>query len=529
MKRLVIVLLYCLFVGYSFQAYSQSIPLGQPINTGSNDEYNPCISGNGKTMLFEQLYFNESKPTVQISYMKSGSWTRPETLNGANSDIPTISNGGFFVNYNGNIVLFHSARYGGIGGNDIWMIEKTIIGTWSVPKNLAKPINTAGSEVDPSMSPDGKYLYFTRQDATKTPEGTPCGKIYMSERLGKDTWKAPVLMPSPINKNCECAGRMLNDNKTFVFASMRDGGMGGYDIYKTKQNIDGSWEEPVPYSIINTSKDDCYVSVPTNGTLIYHTTPGKTGGLDIGRTMIPENLQSEKITMLQGTVRNETNNLLIVPKVVVTNIATNKATIYTGGLDGTYTASVPQDGNYDVAIMANDGKFSFKSMIFKTPSISKFEEKNIDVKLKPTIPNALFVASNISFVENTDTLDAFSLVEVNRIYSMLKANLTMKIEIGVHSHTADVSPDMKPLYTGVIVDTLGTMVDSTHKTVYELKYTYTTDNTKNQAKTLQSMLIKKGIPTERVVPVGYGNRQPLSPPPADKTLNRRVEIKIIDE
>jgi outer membrane protein OmpA-like peptidoglycan-associated protein len=62
-----------------------------------------------------------------------------------------------------------------------------------------------------------------------------------------------------------------------------------------------------------------------------------------------------------------------------------------------------------------------------------------------------------------------------------------------------------------------------------LKTTYSSDNTKNQAKAIATILTKKGIPIERVIPKGYGNKEPLSPPPADKALNRRVELKVIHE
>jgi outer membrane protein OmpA-like peptidoglycan-associated protein len=509
--------------------FSQSIPLGQPINTGNSDEYNPCISGNGRTMIFEQLYFNENKPIVQISYQKNGAWTRPEALPGANTDITTITNGGFFLNQNGNIILFHSARYGGVGNNDIWMIEKTIIGSWSAPKNLAKPINSPLQETDPALSPDGKYLYFTRLINEKTPDGSPCGKIFVAERSGKDSWKTPVMLPSPININCECAGRMLSDNKTFIFASMREGGSGGYDIYKTIQHNDGSWEEPVPYSFINTAKDERYVSVPAGGGLVYHSAPAKTGGMDVVRTKIPDNLQPDKVTLLQGTVKNASNNLALVPKVVVTNTTFNKSITYPGAADGSYTAIIPQDGLYDVAIMATDGGFSFKSMLFKAPKPTKYEEKTVDTKLIPTKPGIVFPLNNIAFVNNSDTLENFSMAEINRLFIMLKANITSRVEIGVHTFGIEQDSIFRAGLTATIIDTVGTYTDSTGRELPVLKKTYSSDNTKNQAKAIVNILTKKGIPIERVVPKGYGDKEPLSPPPADKALNRRVVLTVIHE
>lgn len=529
MKNVKLVIVVGLFFLLPTQVFPQSIPLGQPINTSNSDEYNPCISGNGRTMIFEQLYFNENKPYVQISYQKNGTWTRPEQLPGANTEITTITNGGFFLNQTGNIILFHSARFGGVGSNDIWMIEKTIIGSWAAPKNLAKPINSTAHETDPSLSPDGKYLYFTRLTSEKTPDGSPCGKIFVAERVGKDGWKTPVVLPAPINQTCECAGRMLSDNKTFLFASMRAGGMGGYDIYKTEQKSDGTWEEPVTYSFINTSKDERYVSVPAGGGLIYHSAPAKTGGLDVMRTKIPDDLQPDKVTLLQGNVKNASNNLAILPKVVVTNTANNKSLTYIGAADGSYTAVIPQDDVYDVAIMAYDGGFSYKSMLFKPSKQPKYEEKMVDVKLDPNKPGNIFPLSNIAFVNNTDSLEGYSMAELNRLAIMLKANITMRVEIGVHTIDVEEDTAQRKNMTAMIVDTIGTYTDSSGHDRYKFKNTYTSNNTTKQAKMITNLLVKKGIPLERVVPKGYGDKQPLSPPPADKALNRRVELKVVHE
>ena len=525
-KFVIVVLGMFLLCGGSL--FSQNIPIGTPLNGMGTDEFNPCISGNGKALVFEQQFPGE-KAAAMISYQKNGAWSKPEELKGANTPIPTILNGGYYLNQNANSLVYHSPISNGIGGSDIYIMEKTILGTWGATRNPGKPLNSPAHETDPSLSPDGKFLYFTRLINTKTPNGAPCGKIFVSERLGKDLWKAPVMLPSPINMNCECGGRMLSDNKTFLFASMREEGMGGYDIYKTILLPDGTWENPVPYKFINTDKDERYVSVPAAGGLIYYTGAEKGGGLDVFRSKIPDELQPDKVTLLQGTVRNAATNLTLVPKVVVTNVVTNKSVIYPGAADGSYTAFVPQDNVYDVAIMSQEGGTTFKSYLFKTAAQPKYEEKTIDVKLNPIKPDVLCGLNNLSFVNNSDTLESFSNVEVMRLFILLKANITSRIEIGVHTNSVISDTIFQPGMTGRIIDTLGTYADSTGRELYRLRTTYTTDNTLNQAKAIVRNLVKRGIPVERVIPKGYGDRQPLSPAPADAILNRRVELKIIHE
>ena len=48
--------------------------------------------------------------------------------------------------------------------NDIYVYFKNQDGTWSTPINLGATINTNFSEKTPSISPDGKYLFFGRDE-----------------------------------------------------------------------------------------------------------------------------------------------------------------------------------------------------------------------------------------------------------------------------------------------------------------------------------------------------------------------------
>jgi OOP family OmpA-OmpF porin len=476
-----------------FALFAQSPLIGPPINTTEMYEFNPCLSGNGRTMIFESSFSATDRPILEISYQKNGTWTNREEVTGAFHTITSLSsNGGFFLNNNSNILLFHSKLPKSEGSFDIWIMEKNALGTWTKAQNIGAPINSTAAEMDASISADGKYLFFTRiSSKDKTPEGNPCGKLFVAENTGKE-WKAPVLMPAPINMGCECAGRMLADNKTFLFASMRAGGLGGYDIYKTVQKSDGSWEEPLPYSFINTSKDDKYVSVPAEGSTIYSTGTEKKGSLDVVKTKIPDDLQPEKTTLVQGNIKNAANNPILSTKIIVTNTTTNKSNIYIGAKDGSYTFSVPQDKDvYDVAILSNE-IHSFKSMLFFPPKTNpKYEEKTIPIQLLHLKAGMVLPLPNIAFVNNSDSLQSYSILEVTRIYNMLKSNITMRIEIGVHTNDAK------------------------------------NDNTSNQAHAIANILIKKGIPVERVIPKGYGNSQPLNPAPTDLFQNKRVEFKII--
>jgi hypothetical protein len=68
-------------------------------------------------------------------------------------------------------LIFHSNRLGGFGEHDLYISFRNTRNEWTQPKNMGPAINTKGWEMAPSLSPDGKYLFFTRREAfqTKTP------------------------------------------------------------------------------------------------------------------------------------------------------------------------------------------------------------------------------------------------------------------------------------------------------------------------------------------------------------------------
>ena len=67
-------------------------------------------------------------------------------------------------------LIFHSDRPGGYGDHDLYIAFRKGENQWTEPVNMGKNINTSGWEMGPSLSPDGKYLFFTRRKAWDTEE-----------------------------------------------------------------------------------------------------------------------------------------------------------------------------------------------------------------------------------------------------------------------------------------------------------------------------------------------------------------------
>ncbi len=64
------------------------------------------------------------------------------------------------ISPDGSYMIFESQRDGGYGGTDIY-VSFNLKGKWSAPISLGKPINTPSYETAATITPDGKYMFYT--------------------------------------------------------------------------------------------------------------------------------------------------------------------------------------------------------------------------------------------------------------------------------------------------------------------------------------------------------------------------------
>ena len=66
-----------------------------------------------------------------------------------------------YVTPDESMIIFSSEKPGGYGGADIYLSWKNKDGKWVEPRNMGSEINSAGSEYGSTISPDGKYFFYT--------------------------------------------------------------------------------------------------------------------------------------------------------------------------------------------------------------------------------------------------------------------------------------------------------------------------------------------------------------------------------
>ncbi len=121
-----------------------------------------CFAANGN------LYFDRGGPdetgawrwSLYVSEYRHGKYDAPRMLPGA-------INGGEidwcpWIAPDESYLIWSSHRAGEAGGGDLYVSHHQADGSWSPPLNLGDRINTPGQERFPSVSPDGRYLFFAR-------------------------------------------------------------------------------------------------------------------------------------------------------------------------------------------------------------------------------------------------------------------------------------------------------------------------------------------------------------------------------
>lgn len=141
--------------------WSKPINAGKQINTASN-EYYVSFSKEG-TMYFSSNAKangdNKGNYDIYSSLNEKGSFQNPVRLN------DSINTKGYeadvFIANDESYIIFCGDLAGGYGKGDLYISFKKSDGGWTKAKNMGKAINTAGHELCPFVTKDGKYLFYT--------------------------------------------------------------------------------------------------------------------------------------------------------------------------------------------------------------------------------------------------------------------------------------------------------------------------------------------------------------------------------
>jgi Tol biopolymer transport system component len=147
-------------------AWSDPVRLGSPINSGADDG-SPCVTNDG-TMVFHSNRGGGSGGSEMYRSKPIGkAYSQVENL-GRIIDTGTKESEPYMAPDESYLIFISQTRIGGKGGWDLWICFRNQDGSWTPPSNMGPEINTADDEYGPRVTPDGKYLFFTRENRGKT-------------------------------------------------------------------------------------------------------------------------------------------------------------------------------------------------------------------------------------------------------------------------------------------------------------------------------------------------------------------------
>lgn len=207
---------------YSDTLFSEPKAFSPRLNQPFKNTGDPSFSSDGNTIFFSQNGSEESRKgviTMQLFSAKSNGtdkWKSPEKLPFCSPQYNYMHPS---ISPDGNWLFFVSDKPGGEGGADIWYSKKGRNG-WGKIQNLGDQINTPSHEGFPFIDSQGRLFFCSKGHA-----GFGGFDIFVTKRNENGEWEEPINLGSPINSSLDDISIYLSkNNRNGAFTSSRSGG-----------------------------------------------------------------------------------------------------------------------------------------------------------------------------------------------------------------------------------------------------------------------------------------------------------------
>ncbi|MCC8427003.1 OmpA family protein [Mucilaginibacter sp. UR6-11] len=468
------------------------INMGPNINT-ANDEYSPVSTADDKTIIYtRQIALNED---FYQSTKVNNEWQKAVYLSDK-INTPNYNEGSESVSQDGKFLFFTGCnRPDGRGRCDIYVAQKKG-DDWGRPFDLSPPVNTGGWESQPSISADGRTLYFVSNR-----KGGYGGYDIWKSTLGPKGWGEPENLGPNINTSFNEQSPFIHpDDSTLYFCSNGWPGMGNQDLFVSRLSKDGKWQIPKNLGYpINTNGDESGLSLTANGSYAFFSSNKLDGygGFDIYTFELPLELRPRMVTYVKGFVSDAKTRQPLESAVEILALDDNRAVYqdYSSADRGDFLATIAAGKNYGLNI--SKPGYLFYSENFSLVGHTSGNPFNITVLLEPIEVGNKVILKNIFFDTNKYDLERESRAELQKLIEFLALNPTVHIEISGHT------------------DNVGN--DELNQKLSE-----------NRAKSVYNYLLSGKVDPARLVYKGYGKTQPIAPniTDEDRAKNRRTEFKI---
>lgn len=234
------------------------------------------------------------------------------------------------------------ANVGKNKSDDIWMASVDENDVWSPAQNLGKPVNNANNNSCIGVAEDNSWIMLKGQ---YTAEGEYLGSGFSIARKSGNGWANPenIAVKNFYNNNQYQEACISPDGTVLMFAIERNDTYGGKDLYISKKQGDGTWSEPLNCGPqVNSFAAEIGPFIAGDGKTVYYASEGLPGYGDADIFMI---------TRLDDSWTNWSTPVNLGP------------TINTAGWDAYFTTDAKGEWGYMVSTENSIGRsdiFRFK-------------------------------------------------------------------------------------------------------------------------------------------------------------------------
>ncbi|MGI4760670.1 MAG: OmpA family protein [Janthinobacterium lividum] len=482
--------------------------LPAPLNQ-FRDQYFPVLTADSKSLIFTvqrspEKRYQENEDVFISTLAADGTFGAPQSIS------PNINSreneGTATISGDGNTLVFTSCgRAGGVGDCDLY-ISRRRGNQWTAPRNLGLLVNSKAWDSQPSLSADGRTLYFASQRGG----GLGGYDIYVSTVGPDGSWMQARNLGAPINTPGDDLGPFIHaSGTTLYYATNGLVGLGSSDIFRAELGASGQWSAPRNLGYpFNTFANEASLYISSDNKRAYYTRadPPKAGdpvgalpAIRIYGTEVPASVRArETSTYAQGRVFDAVTKQPLNAMVQLFDLSTNALTqqVYSDAENGQYTAVLNEGRAY--AMYATAPGYLLKSLNFDYSSQQKFDPLTLDIYLDPAKSGRSAVLNNLFFDSNQATLKPRSRTELDRLVEFLRQDTKLRVEVA--GHTDNVGPPAANLSLS-----------------------------QRRAQAVLSYLSAHGVAATRLRAHGYGETKPLlaNDSEAHRAQNRRIELRIL--
>lgn len=472
----------------------------QPLNMGANvnskfREYFPAITADGNTMIYSRV-IDGNEDFLISTRSRSTDWTAAVPLS-TNINTKEYNEGAQSLSPDGKYLFFTGCnRPDGSGSCDIYVSHKSGK-KWDRPFNLGSVVNSKYWDSQPAISPDGNTLYFS----SNRPGGLGGYDLWKTQLKKDGTWSPPVNLGPEINTTYDEHTPFVHpDGQTLYFSSDGWPGMGNKDIFYSRLDGSDNWSKPVNlgYPINSHHEETGLIVTPDGLNGIFSTTlEDGYGDLDLYAFKMPIVAKPRQISYVNGTVYDKETKQPLAAEVLVVNLKTKKTQFndFTSAETGDFLAVMPFGSNYSLNVSAKG--YLFYSDHFELQEKNGNKPVELIVYMERIRTGSNLTLKNIFFETNMATLLPPSLTELEILLGLLRENPKMSIEI--QGHTDNTGSDTQNMALS-----------------------------EARAKAVYNYLVERNIEADRLTYKGYGKSKPVASnaSPEGRQKNRRTSFAI---